>query len=221
MTSSYTNDNLTYTGSLIGPVNTKGTVLANNGVRNFEESSPISDGQLLISDTSTSNGIAWGASLQGLSAGFGIPNGITPNTGGTSYFLIGTATNYVPSMPTSSGRIIFFSVRPDNGNSSASGWSNNPTTITGGSLDYTLGYIAATSRNLTGQFVPYPGAIPHFSIMGNQINDAVKDYNTFTFDLDVPIVEGNQLSIRLQNNLTVTVEPTVWTEQNAFIVIRF
>ncbi len=84
-----------------------------------------------------------------------------------------------------------------------------------------MGYIGATDLNGTGNFIPYSGTLPHFQILGTQINDAVKDFNTFYVNLNIPVVSERQLSIRLMNNLTVSSAVGIWSQQNAFIVLRF
>lgn len=220
MTSKFTNQNLRYTNSLIRPSTTKGTVMTNNGNNNFELITPTEDGQILTSNYSVSAGSEWSNGAGGLGVGFGIGNGTTPNVGGTIYFLTLASGIYVPAIPIPVGNIIFFSVRPDN---NSSGWSNNPGLITGGQLEYTFGHLDVAENPTTANFTPYPGG-PHYTILGTTINGpGTTDFATFHVKLDIPVtVVGQQIVIELKNNLLVSGGgPTDWSEQNAFLIIRF
>lgn len=219
MASEFSDDNLKYTSNLIRPSTTKGTVMTNNGTDNFELVTPSSDGQILTSDASVSAGSKWSAAAQGLGVGFGIGNGTTPNVGGTIYFLTLASAVYIPGIPIPNGTIIFFSVRPDSG---PLGWSNAQANISGGTLDYTFGYIDSTDNPTIANFNAYSGG-PHYQIAGTAIGSGGNNFASFFASLNIPvIVTGQQIAVQLQNNLTLSgPEPTDWTEQNAFLILRF
>ena len=174
---------------------------------------------MLISDSSQPSGVAWSTGVQGLSVGFPIPNGITPTAGNTNYFLVLSSSVYVPAIPIPPGFLIYFSVRPDN---NGVGWSNSPTAISGGSLDYTFGYITDNQEPSIANFTAYAGPLPHYQIMGTSINDSTKNFATFGTTLNIEIGDSQQLCVRLANNLTFSsTEPTIYTQQNAFTILRF
>lgn len=217
MASDFRDDNIKYNQNLktSTPV-TRGTVLASNG-SNFELVTPTSSNQILTSDNGQSSGVAWSVGPQGIGTGFGIGSGITPTSGNTEYFLMQTSASFVPALPIFSSVIVFFSTRPGFGG----GWTNDPTVITGGSLDFTFGFIDSNDAPTTGNFTPYPGG-PHFQIMGTSINTAPTSFSSFTTTLSVPVSNGDQISIRLVNNLTFSgPQPTAYSNQNAALLLRF
>lgn len=215
MSSSYISDNIEYTGNLIRPGTTKGSILSHTGVEDFEITTPTGNNQILVADSTSSNGTAWSTTAVGLSAGFPIPNGITPNIGNTSYFLVLGSTAYVPGIPTLTGTVVFISVRPKG---QVDGWLATPSNITGGNLNYTLGYIPTTAEPSPGNFVAYPGG-PHFQVPGSSINTPATRYTSFFSNISVPILAGQKVCIRLTNNFTGS--NTSYSNQNAFLSIRF
>jgi len=219
MSSKYEIQNIRFTGDLNRPGTTKGSVLSNNGVDNFELTTPSVNGQLLVSDSSQSSGVKWSTGVEGLAVGFPIPNGITPRFGNTEYFLVISSSLYVPVIPVPAGVIIYFSVRPDNG---GSGWTNASTNISGGSLDYTFGYITDSQNPTTGNFTAYAGTLPHYQVLGTSINNAIKNFSTFSTALNIAVGDSQQICVRITNNLTFSgLEPSTYTGQNALCVLRF
>lgn len=214
--STYRVNNIRYTGNLISPGTDKGTVLANNGTT-FEKITPTVNNQLIYADASSSSGLRFSEGPQGLGAGFGIPNGITPTAGNTSYFLVEGEINFVPAIAILAGTISLFSVRPGNVN----GWTNSPNTISGGTIDYTMGYIGSTQQPIIANFTPYPGG-PHFQVNGTDINTNAENFASYVVDLSIPVSQGDQICIRITNNLTFSgSQPTSYTDQNASLLLRF
>jgi hypothetical protein len=217
MTTTFRANNIEYSGNIKTTAGvTRGTILASNGTT-FEYVTPNVSNQVLLAATGESGGVAWSEGPQGIGAGFGMPTAVTPTGGVPLYFLLDASTSYAPVMPLFTGTIVFFSIRPSYPN----GWSSHPTRIAGGTVDYTFGYVGATTQPSTANFTAYPGA-PHFQVMGTEINDAIKDYASFTTSLSIPISNGDQICIRIDNNLTFTgSSPTTYYDQNNAVVVRF
>lgn len=215
MSSDFLDDNIRYNQNLktSTPV-TRGTVLASNG-SNFEFVTPSASNQILTSDSGQSSGVAWSVGPQGIGTGFGIGSGITPSSGNTAYFLMQTSASFVPALPVFSSTIVFFSIRPNY----PFGWTNSSAVITGGMFDYTFGFIDDNDAPTIGNFTPYSGS-PHYQVPGATI--AGNNFASFATNLSIPVSNGDQISVRITNNLTFSgPEPTTYFEQNDSLVLRF
>ena len=215
MSSNYNIENIEYTGTLSRPSTTKGSIFSNGGSSKFELVAPTVNGQVLRSNSSTASGVEWVA-VSTTGVGFGLStrtNTINlPAQGGTNYFLSlsGTTPNTI-ALPACSW--LMFLVTPNRGGAGPNGWSDIPANITGGTLDFYFGYVDPSAANSIANYKYYatgtttaPGT-PDFQISGTSINTAGTTYKAFRHNLSYSVTNGQQISIRLVNNLTSSADP--------------
>lgn len=216
MSSTYTCQNIRYTGTLKRISTSKGSILSNNGTNNFELTTPTTNGENLTSDLTSSSGIIWSSGIQGIGFGFATPDADFPAELSTNYFLLGGSTpTSPPGLVVPQSTSIFFSIRPGNG----TGWASIPTNITGGTIDFNIGYVPANTSQTIGNWVPYNGTVD-FSIVAGDINTGANQYRSFIFTFNISASAGQQFSIRVTNNLTSSADPMYSNEINGFIIFR-
>ena len=217
MSSSYENENIEYTDNLSRPLTAKGSVFVNGGSSKFELISPSSNGDVLVSNSSTVSGTEWiPAATSG--TGFGLStrsvnNLDVPGVGNDMYFLsLGRTDPSTIALPDCSW--LLFLITPRRKDDSIDGWSDIPTNITGGSLDFYFGYVEPNLPNIVSNFKYYATgtttvpASPDFQIMGIDINTAATTYRAFRYSLNYSVTNGHQVCIRFVNNLTQSSSPS-------------
>ena len=106
-------------------------------------------------------------------------------------------------------------MRPSN----VTGWASTPSDITGGTIDFNLGSVAADTRQIAANFSAYNGS-PDFQVNGTDINTLGNQFRSFTTTLDVSTSDGEQVVIRIINNLASSPTATYTSELNGFIIFR-
>lgn len=214
MASKYRNQNLEFTDTLSRPGTAKGSIHINDGTGIFQLEAPIADGQILISNNADPNGAIWSPANVGV--GFGIANSVAiriPAISGELYFLErGDTTPNCFVLPDCMW--VLFSITPNRG-SSTDGWSTTPTNVTGGFLDFYFGFVDANTSTSAANFKYYatgttiPPGIPDFQIKGSDINLLATNFTSFTHTVGgYLITSGQQVCMRLVNNLTQSADPT-------------
>ncbi len=197
MSTAYNIQNISFSGNLGRPSTTKGAFLANDGTGAFRLESPTNDNQVLISDNTTSSGVMWNNSTQNSGYAFSTTR-MTATSTSTYYFMIDDSSNPPPLvLPNSTA--IFLSVTPSSG-----GWTTTGITgITGGTIEFTLGYTPVNTSNIAANWIAYTGG-PHLTIQGTDINTAANNFRTFSTTLNITINLGEQVSVRYVGNLLFT-----------------
>lgn len=220
MTSKYHNQTLEFTDTLIRPSTTKGAVHINDGTGVFQVVAPTVDGQILISDAGDPNGAKWSAANAGV--GFGITTQFAvdiPVIGSSTYFLErGNTTPNCFVLTDCTWEL--FTITPNRGAGTVDGWSTTPGNITGGHLDFYFGFVDASTATTTANFKYYatgttvPPGTPDFQIAGTSINSVGTNFTSFSHMLGYTVVSGQQVCMRLVNNLTQSAAPTFHSFQS-------
>ena len=200
MSSSYNNENLTFSDTLSRPTTSKGSILASDGT-DFQLVTPSTDGEILIADSAESSGVKWGSATSSLGFAVYTANLQIPLTGIVGVHYLSNASP-VPVPPFDAVCAVF----PDSTlisisvNTDDIGYSTiDPTLLTSGTLSFGFGRVAADTQTTGGNFASYNGAGTSFSIDASDINTAANNYRTFSSTLDIDIDEGVQFGAVMGN----------------------
>ncbi len=221
MVSIFSSENIIFTNNIYRPSTTKGTVMGHNGIEIFDYTTPSSDNQVLISDDTETAGIKWASDTSG--AGFGFATHfLCPDPGGSTApnptFYIVDANNIAFPRPRPVVMPRCTAVYMSVGTSSNSGWAFTPANITGGTIDFTLGYNDMNAQPSASTFTDYPGG-PHLSISGSDLSMIANRFNNYYLTLNIDILEGQQVAVRIDDNLTTSGLP-IFQEIRTFILFR-
>jgi len=204
MSSIYSNDLIIYRDTLTGNPSVKGSVLGNDGNGNYVFASPSADGQILTSNSASPAGMSWEDNVTFIAYGLYNREPMTiPAMSGNIYFLASSGSVPQPVALISSTALTI-SVTPSAGVTGR--YASSPTNITGGTLDFTLGFVPANVQNTVGNWSAYPGG-PHFQINGNSINTVATSDTSFLANINIDVTTNQQVCWRMTNNLTQSADP--------------
>lgn len=217
MSSSYKIITVSYTDKLSRDGLSKGSFLVNDGTGTFNHISPSADGQQLISDSTAPNGIRYTIGDEVI--GFGITTNAAvaiPGVGSTVYFLNSSSTTEAKSVVLPRCELVSFTISPYR-LSGVDGWSTVPTNINGAAsdtIDFYYCYIPFSVQNSTSN-IEYlstgnttPPVTPDFQILGSSINTTGTNFTSFIdTNINLGTTNGDQVFIRMTNNLTVSANP--------------
>ncbi len=204
MVSTYSNQDIIFTDTLKTNSITKGSVLSNDGNGNYLTTAPTSNGQILTSNSASPSGVSWENNTAFTSFGMYNQNAISiPPFTGSRYFLVDDGT--VPrTIALISSTALTFAVTPSAGAFGA--YAVTPTNITGGTVDFTLGFVPANTENLTANWTAYAGG-PHFQINATSINTVATSSTSFLAMIDIDVTTGQQVCWQITNNMTQSANP--------------
>jgi hypothetical protein len=209
--------NIEFTGALSRPSTTKGSIHAHDGIINFQMVSPTTSDQILVSNSGATAGVEWSTGNAGIGFGITARNKITlPAPGGSVYFLNATGPTNIPCCVVLPGcDWLEFTITPARlGASGADGWTTNPAGITGGSFDIYYCYVDANTNPSVANLKYYatgnttPPVTPDFQIMGTGINSTGTNFTSYMDTFSYTVTSGQQVTVRLTNNITFGVNPT-------------
>lgn len=201
MASTYIDDNFLF-GQLSRPSTTVGSILSHDGTDKFELNAPTMNTEVLVSNNAQSSGTQWVASTAASGFAFSTPNiGLsafvsTTGTPFTQFFMVDTTTtNSTVPLGLPNCEAIYLSLQISN-----NGWCNDPTRFIAGNMQFSIGRVPANTQVIPANFTPYAGA-PHLTVNFSDINTVPNRYRSFATMLNVPVTNGDLVSVRIVSTL--------------------